>query len=122
MEGRRPEIGVGAPLAQPAAPSMVGGKGLEKAVRVQTRSRRWPSSGAGGLHHSFELGKLGHGHASSREVEYNMAEGAGSAVLQRRGRATTEGRRLTKPSFDLWDFASGLLKVARAPMRTRMRA
>ena len=108
MAGRRPEIGVGALSAQPAAPSMVGGKGLEKAVRVQTRSRLRTSSGAAGIRRIFKLGPLGRDHTASKEVGSKMAEGAGSAGCQSQGQATTEDRRLTAPSSISVLRASGL--------------
>ena len=71
---------------QPAAPMPAGGKGLAKAIRVQTRSRRHTLSKAGGLCHSFEIGLLGHDHAVSKEVGSKIAP---------EGRP--EGRWLTAP-------------------------
>ena len=67
------------------------------------------------------LGPRGYDHAASRADGSKIAAGAADTGRLSQGRAMPEGPRLTAPYFDIWDFASGPLKVARAPMRTRAR-
>ena len=112
FRGERPSdligIGVVAPSARPTAPIPVGARGLVKAVGSQTRSRRRPSAGAGGLCRSFELEPLGHGHAISKGVGSKMAERAVTDGRQSRGQTTPEDHRLTAPSSIYGLKASGL--------------
>ena len=106
-------IVMGAPLAQPGVPATAGGKGLAKSGRVQTRSHCRPSSGAGGLCRSLELGSIGYDHAISKEVGSKMAKGAGAAGRQSRGRSMPEVRWLTAPSS-----ISGIMASVLGRLRT----
>ena len=107
------------PSAWPTAPTPAGVKGLAKAVRVPTRSRRQLLSGAGGLCHSFELGPLGNDHAS-KEVGSKMAEGAGAAGLQIQGRSMPEYCQLTAP-YSIYGIRASGLGWLRACECARMR-
>ena len=62
------------------------------------RSRRWRSSGAGGLCRSFEVEPLGHNPVASKGVGSKMVEEAGASGQQIQGRETPGDRQLTPPS------------------------